>query len=179
MESNEAMQKLKKQWDSAHQAAHQPSSAAPNASQTEMSEVLERLRAALSGGEPAFVQAIQDVCRESFSAATHTEAVRLALQAGAHGLARTLAAEGSRKYPDDPELAKMARILAPSELLDVTRPVDPSVSLNQAWLREHAKGYRGRWIALRAGQLVADAPTAKELKALLDDRTNLLVTRIA
>ena len=95
------------------------------------------------------------------------------------GYAEVKKTVGSRKYPDDPELAKMARILAPSELLDVTRPVDPSVSLNQAWLREHAQGYRGRWIALRAGQLVADAPTAKELKALLDDRTNLLVTRIA
>ena len=170
---------MQKQRDSVHQEARQSSRAASNAAQMETAEVLDRLRAVLPDGEPAFVQAVQAVCRESFLPAMHTEVVRLALQAGAHGLARRLATEGSRKYPEDPELTKMARILAPPELLDVTRPADSSIGLNQAWLREHAKGYRGRWIALRAGQLVAEASTAKELKALLDDRTNLLVTRIS
>ena len=145
----------------------------------ETAGILACLRAAAASGGAAFVRAVDEVSRERFSAAMYAEAVRLALEAGAHMRARTLAAEGARRYPEDEELAKMARILARPDVLDAARPADASVSANQEWLRRHANEYRGRWVALRTGRLLADAPTAKELKSKLKDRSNLLVTKVA
>jgi len=134
--------------------------------------------AAKMGSEATFLQAAHEIDWLQHPAADFAQAVRLALAAGAHLFARNLAAEGARLYPDHSELQKMARILAPPRIVRTHVPPDPSVRANAEWLRTHVNEYKGQWVALRDGSMVAFAPTARELKECLDSTEGLMVTRV-
>lgn len=134
--------------------------------------------AAEMGSEATFLQAANEIDWLQHPAADFAQAVRLALAAGAHLFARNLAAEGARLYPDHSELQKMARILAPPRVVSTDAPPSPSLRANQDWLRAHVNEYRGQWVALLDGSLVAVAPSARELKGRLDSTEGLMVTRV-
>jgi hypothetical protein len=128
--------------------------------------------------EAAFVQAAREIDWSQRSAADFVRAVRLALAAGAHLVARHLAAQGARLYPDHPELQKMTHVLAPPRVVKANLPPVPSVRANQDWLRTHAGEYKGQWVALQDGALLAVAATASELKAHLENKDHILVTKV-
>jgi len=112
-------------------------------------------------------------------AAAYVAAIRAAFLEEAHLRARELAAEGHQCFPDDPELARYACVLAPPKVLRADLPPDPSGTLDILWLREHVDEYRGQWIALKDGQLVAHAPSVRELKEKLPSLKDLFLTGIA
>lgn len=128
--------------------------------------------------ETSFVQAANEIDWLQRPAADFTRAVRLALAAGAHLLARQLAHHGHRLYPRHEELAKMAQVLAPPRVVRTSLPPDPSVRSNLEWLRAHAAEYRGQWVALKDGVLLASAPTARQLKDQLPTTDSLFLTRV-
>lgn len=134
--------------------------------------------AADMGDETAFVQAAGEIDWSQRPAADFARAVRLALAAGAHLLARRLAAQGARLYPDHSELQKMARLLAPPRIVRADLPPAPSIQENHAWLQAHANECRGQWVALRDGQLLAVGSTARELKAQLKSIEGVLLARV-
>ena len=134
--------------------------------------------AAETGDEAAFVQAASKIDWSGRSGSDFARAVRLALAAGAHLLARNLANQGHRLYLHHEELAKMARILAPPRVVSANLPPDPSVRVNLGWMRAHAAEYRGRWVALKEGMLLASAPTARELRDQLPTTADLFLTRV-
>lgn len=111
-------------------------------------------------------------------AAAYVAAIRAAFLEEAHLRARELAAEGHRRFPDDPELARYAYVLAPPRVLRADLPPDPTAKLNLLWLRDHAHEYHGEWIALKGGELVAHAPTASQLKNLLPTLEDHLITPV-
>lgn len=49
---------------------------------------------------------------------------------------------------------------------------------NQQWLTDHHQEYHGRWVAIRSGELVADATSAKELLDRVDSTENTLLTAV-
>ena len=65
------------------------------------------------------------------------------------------------RYPESEAVTQFARVLAPP----VTRmaPARPGRSLDEdyAWLREHAREYPGRWLAVYQNELVSAAPDLK------------------
>ena len=128
--------------------------------------------------ESAFVQATSEIDWSQRPAADFARAVRLALAAGAHLTARELADHGHRLRPNHDDLAKMARILAPPRVVRANLPPDSSVRANLEWMRAHAAGYRGRWVALKDGALLASAPTARELRDRLPTTDGLFLTRV-
>jgi len=130
------------------------------------------------GDEAAFVRAIGQIDWLQRPAADFVRAVHLALAAGAHLLARRLAAQGAKLYPDHREVQKMARILAPPRVLRTNLPSDTSVRANLEWLRAHAAEFRGQWVALKDGAFLASAPTARELKGQLPTTDGLFLTRV-
>lgn len=130
------------------------------------------------GDGAAFARQAAEIVWNVYPPQDIARAVRLALAAGAPLTARQISAEGHQLYPEDAELAKMARILAPPKLLG-TSPANPSRRLDQEWLRHHAHEYRGQWLALKDGVLVAAAPTAQQLKSLVPEMNGVLVTRVA
>ncbi|MBM4429742.1 MAG: hypothetical protein FJ026_05240 [Chloroflexi bacterium] len=134
--------------------------------------------AAETGDETAFVQAASEIDWSQRSAADFARAVHLALAAGAHLLARNLAARGARLYPDHQELQKMAHILAPPRVVKADLPPVPSVQANLEWMRARAAEYCGRWVALKEGVLLASAPTARELRDQLPTTAGLFLTRV-
>src|SRR5262245_11178128 len=83
------------------------------------------------------------------SAEEYIRGVDRALEEGAHMLARNLSDEGHRAFPENEELAKMARILAPPKVLNAHLPPDPSVAKDAQWIRENWPKYRGKWVAIK------------------------------
>src|SRR5690606_2618637 len=106
--------------------------------------------------------------------------VRLALKVGAHIIARKLALEGVERFPEDAELKKMARILGPPKVAVSNRPAEPGIGDNMAWLTAHWEEYKGKWVALRDGQVLA---TADSFEGVIEQvgpvkNTGILVTKL-
>jgi len=92
-----------------------------------------------------------------------TRAIDLALALDMVSLARELAHQGSKIFPEDKRLQQAMAVLAPP----VVRGTRPAQSLHltasQRWFQEHAAQYTGQWVAVRAGTLLGSAPTLQEL----------------
>ena len=77
------------------------------------------------------------------------------------------------KASPSPKLEKWARILAPP----VARPEGPatgsSIARNNAWLREHAREYSGKWVGLREGVLVGEDTSRVALHRRLEQTGQL------
>lgn len=104
--------------------------------------------------------------------------VHLALRVGAFSLARELSTEGARQYPHNPELQKYARVLAPPKVVRSDLAPTPSVKANRNWLKEHVQSYKGRWVALRNGELKGVANSLDELVEQFGDTKGMLLTRV-
>lgn len=127
---------------------------------------------------PAFARQVAGMAWDAYTPREIAQVVRWALAAGTLLPARHISAEGHRLYPEDEELAHMARVLAPPKVLGVS-PANPSAGQDLEWLCQHASEYRGQWIALKNGEFLAAAPTARELKAMLPRIQGIFVTRVA
>ena len=136
--------------------------------------------AAKNGDEPALIQAANAIDWSGRPAEDYLRAIRLALTAGAHLKARKLSAQGMQQYPQHAELQQFARILAAPKILPDHPPADPSIRLNRDWLMAHFEDFRGRWVALKAGQLLGQALTFEELIAVIGDPQgkHILITRV-
>jgi hypothetical protein len=49
---------------------------------------------------------------------------------------------------------------------------------NRQWLKDHRLQYRGKWVALQEGHLLAEAPSANELIQKLDSIQHVLLTAV-
>lgn len=104
-------------------------------------------------------------------------AIHWALTVGAHLAARSLAVEGNALYPDCAELQKAAQILAPPKVIRHL-PADPTIRANHDWLRVHCTAYRGQWVALQNGQLLATADSFGELTKRIAISPEILFTKV-
>lgn len=137
-------------------------------------------QAASKADEAAFLRVARDMDWSTRPAQDYVSAIRLALQVGAHGFARQLSKDGGKKFLDHAEMQKLAALLASSKIVSERLPADPRTGLNMRWLKEHRDEYHGQWVALRAGELLFTAPTAKALLAHLEDpkEKSVLVTKV-
>jgi hypothetical protein len=60
------------------------------------------------------------------------------------------------KVSPTPKLEQWARVLAPPTVREESVASGGSIARNNAWLREHARDYVGKWVALRDGVLVGE-----------------------
>ena len=92
-----------------------------------------------------------------------TRAIDFALALDIVSLARALAHQGSKIFPEDKRLQQAMAVLAPP----VVRGTRPAQSLYltaaQSWFKEHASQYIGQWVAVRDGTLLGAAPTLQDL----------------
>lgn len=166
-----------------------PATAEPKSPKTAVrtsktSDGMAQLRAAASECTPynvaPFVLSFQRIDWSTRPVEEIVEGVHLALEVGAHLLARNLAMANAPRFPKHPELQKMAYILAPPRVTVSDTPPDPSHKGNMTWLKNHWEAYRGKWVALRSGELLA---AADSLSALLEQvgevkNTNIMITPI-
>lgn len=137
-------------------------------------------RAAILEDEEEFVRIVNEMDWPSRPVETYLLAISLALEVGAHLAARKLAQEGGARFPDHPEMAKFARILAPVQTIRSDLPPYPQAELNMKWLKEHRQDYHGQWVAIKDGILVASASAYQDLKATIGSvkNTRILVIKV-
>ena len=143
-------------------------------------EMLKLERAARLGDTVQFAQLVNQMDWQYRSVDDYLHTVQLALSIGAHLTARKLAIMGGECFPDNPDMAKHARILAPVKTIRSDLPAKPDIAKNMYWLIEHREEYRGRWVALKDGKLLASARAFQDLKQQVGPLkySDILVTRV-
>lgn len=81
------------------------------------------------------------------------------------GAARRVLAEALREGAD---VGNWAEILAPAKILGFGPPAETDRSAELQWFKEHAKDYRGEWVAVLGDKLLAHAEDYEGLRAQLD-----------
>ncbi|MBI3912696.1 MAG: hypothetical protein HY327_00660 [Chloroflexi bacterium] len=104
-------------------------------------------------------------------------AIKLALAEGAYLYARELSAEGARRFPEHVLLAKYARVLAPPRVIRKEIAKKTDLRLNRDWIMQNGDAYRGKWIALRDGELRGAADSLQALFDALGTR-DVFVTKV-
>lgn len=134
---------------------------------------------AKAGDERAFLDALKSITWQNRAPADLMRAVKLALEAGAHLAARQLAIEGAERYPNDPQVQKYARLLAPPKVVSSkVRSDRRQRKANREWLRAHGNEYSGRWVAVRNGELLGASDSLEELTRRVGDTGDVLLTRV-
>lgn len=110
-------------------------------------------------GEPA------KVIREDASA-DYEARIRKLVEEDRVGGARRLVEEALREHPGDPELLRWQELLAPAFVYG-RRPVEFEGTAEHGWLAANAADYKGEWVAVLGEELLAHAPTQRELIAKL------------
>jgi hypothetical protein len=119
--------------------------------------------------------------RMGSTGASYLEAIRLAISSEFIGVARELASTGAERRPNNQELQNTWRVIRPPEVISVnTGRLDPHQGDNWRWLRENTEKFWGKWVAIRAGELVSSADTFAGLKERLGGviTSDLLITRV-
>lgn len=115
------------------------------------------------------------------SASAIRGAVDLALMLNLNRLAVRLARKGAALFPDDPNLRKAVRVLREPRILGTAPASDRKLDASRKWLCRHANQYRGKWAAVRAGDLTGVANSARELRDATDSlfhSEDTLITRV-
>jgi hypothetical protein len=73
----------------------------------------------------------------------------------------------------------MLELLAPSKVVDSNLPARASLARNMDWVRSSSDAFKGRWVALRDGQLVAHGTSVREVQQQVGSLRGLFVTRIS
>lgn len=110
-------------------------------------------------------------------------AIDLALHQGMSSLAIELARLGRGLFPDHERVQHAAYVLAPpSPAARVSHaPHARGLRESRAWFREHARQYRGQWVAVREGQLLGTAASLEALSPVIgedEDAISTIVTRV-
>lgn len=96
-----------------------------------------------------------------------------------HG-AWEIAVEALKHFPDHAELQKYAYILAPPKVKTVPRDPNQDVQADIDWIKNHRAEYRGCWVALKNGKLLASGKNLDEIVEKIGEikNTGILVTVI-
>lgn len=107
-------------------------------------------------------------------------AADLEMERGDWNGAWKIATEGLQHFPDHAELQKYAYILAPPKVTVVPRDPSRDVRADREWLKQNRAEYRGRWVAIKNGQLLAVGNSYDEVRAQVGPvkNTGILITKI-
>jgi hypothetical protein len=62
------------------------------------------------------------------------------------------------------------RLLAEPKVVQKTSGVDQDFKGNLAWIHHHANNYRGKWVALKDGKIIASSSSSIDLRAGLQEK---------
>ena len=111
-------------------------------------------------------QFLGDLLQDETDSQPFILAIHGLIENGRRGAARQMLEAAPDYILRDHHVAGLRSVLAPPVLKRIDkRDVDRREEYH--WLRQHANEYRGRWIALVGGTVVAHAPTLRELQAHL------------
>lgn len=107
-------------------------------------------------------------------------AIKYDFDRGGLHIARKLAFRAIELYPEHEQIKYYAHVLAPPKV--TVSPSSPerrqSILADQEWMDKNRFKYIGRWVALRNGELLADAASLDELAAQVGDLKGIFFTVI-
>jgi hypothetical protein len=96
------------------------------------------------------------------SADAYVQAVGSFLESEQPAAAKEMAALAVELFPGHAELEKMNRVLNPSQVT-VSSYQGPDRTWEFDWLRRNRDAYRGQWVALGGGELIAASDNVQDL----------------
>jgi len=101
---------------------------------------------------------------------TFLEEIRRIMNSGTLRGAREVAEQGLALFPDHLELQRLHHVLRPFEVRVSSYWKTPDPLPSYEWLKKNARAYRGKWVGLDRGELVAAADTLDEVLQALEGR---------
>src|SRR5262245_22271123 len=124
---------------------------------------LEKLltESAQADDKQRFISLVEDIDWTTRPPNELAKALDLALHLDLSSLAIKLAQLGGRLFPNHDRLQRAAKVLAPPLVRRSQKPPIKGLAASRNWFRDHASAYRGQWVAVREGELLAAAATLK------------------
>lgn len=141
---------------------------------------LELRVAAANGSQAEFIETIANIDDWQYPSYIK-EAIELALNMGWYSTAVKLANDGVKLYPEDDQLQKYACVLAPPKVVKTGVPPHNGLGVSMKWLKAHGAEYRGQWVILQDGDLLAHSSIRSELIGILENLSNrdgIVVTKV-
>jgi hypothetical protein len=136
-----------------------------------------RAKTNASHGENSVVDFLVDSTQKR-DAGWHRQHIHRALQKGNASLARDLAQQAIKLHPADIELRKMVSLLAPPRLIALEKSDGSNWDHNRQWLNTHWDEYKGSWVALFDGELLASARSLSDISESIRNTAGVLFTRV-
>jgi hypothetical protein len=97
----------------------------------------------------------------------YAERIRELVEQDYVGAARELLAEALEKGDHGEDLSGWQRVLAPAKVLRVGGPKDIDRTPDIEWIRKNWQDYRGQWVALLGGELLAHSESLHDVLPVL------------
>jgi len=81
-------------------------------------------------------------------------------------------------HPGDAAIERYRRVLAPPKVVGERPSPGSGIRANRDWLKAHANEYRGRWIGLQDGVLLAAAESIEDLISRIGKPKDVLITKV-
>jgi hypothetical protein len=95
---------------------------------------------------------------------SYAERIRELVEQDYVGAARKLMAEAVEQGAQDEELLQWQRVLAPAvSRISLNQELDSDPMPDVSWIRQHGGDYRGQWVALLEGELLASSRSLDEI----------------
>jgi uncharacterized protein DUF5678 len=101
-------------------------------------------------------------------AGSYRERIRELVEADQVKGARALLAEALERGDHGEDLSHWQKVLAPAKTLKIGGELDVDRTPDFRWLDENEETYRGQWVALLHGELLAHAESLDEVLAALE-----------
>ncbi|MDD9992727.1 MAG: hypothetical protein OXP75_13085 [Rhodospirillales bacterium] len=83
--------------------------------------------------------------------------------------ARIVLARGAKRYPNDTKLSRLLRAISPGRVSKKNRRTD-NKKKEMEWLAKHGEEYRGQWVAIAEGELLASSVKLETLLSQIRPR---------
>jgi uncharacterized protein DUF5678 len=102
--------------------------------------------------------------------ASYVDRIREHVEREEVGAARRILAEALREGSHEPGLTDWERLLAPGKVLGTSPPSESDFETDFRCLEGLARDYKGQWVAVFKGELLANARSYAELRAHLSQK---------
>jgi hypothetical protein len=135
-------------------------------------------KAALKQDARTFEEVLSSITWKTRPSSDFLRAIHLALAIGAYTAVQRVSALGEEHYPNDEQIQKYARVLAPPRVTRRKVSSDPTIRANRDWLMAHGDEYRGKWVGLRNGELLDSDDSFDELITRIGNAKDVLITTV-
>ena len=131
-------------------------------------------------GPQPFAQTVQSIDWSLQPPELFLRAIDLALALEMAIVARQLAKDGFRRFPNHTRLQDAYTVLSPAKAHILRETGDSSITQSMRVVNTQAEKYRGQWVALKDGQVLSAAATLKALHSQLEpaDDHSILITKV-